>query len=229
MVAQGQHVAGGLSGDQLGEAEVRVRAVRLKPSDAKPLFTGKNLDGWKVNMADPKRVSSKWEVTKDGELSVKNGPGDLVSEKEFDNFVLQFECKTLGKALNSGIFFRGDRDIFWSGYEVQLRNEFSGGDPAKPVDFGTGGLYHRQPARRIVARDNEWFTLTISAAGRRISVWIDGTPVTSYRDPGPEGLNVGDGKARLLRGSISLQAHDPTTNLDFRSLCIAPMPRLSEK
>ena len=40
-------------------------------------------------------MASKWEVTKDGELSLKNGPGDLVSEKEFDNFVLQLECKTL--------------------------------------------------------------------------------------------------------------------------------------
>ena len=43
-------------------------------------------------------------------------PGDLVIEKELDNFVLQFECKTLGKALNSGFFFRCIPGQYQNGY-----------------------------------------------------------------------------------------------------------------
>ncbi|MBI5281695.1 MAG: DUF1080 domain-containing protein, partial [Candidatus Solibacter usitatus] len=126
---------------------------------------------------------------------------------------------------NSGVFFRGDAGFFWSGYESQIRNQFEQDDPAKPVDFGTGGIYRNQPARRIVAQDNQWFTMTIAASGRAISVWVDGYPVTSWTDSNPEGRDVRAKHARLLRGVISLQAHDPTTNLDFRSILIAALPR----
>ncbi|QOY90436.1 3-keto-disaccharide hydrolase [Paludibaculum fermentans] len=217
----------------LSGGAIEYRAIQLRPLDMACMFNGKSLDGWRrVERSPVPPQPAEWSV-RDGMIHVEKGPGQLESQYAFDDFIFQADIRANStdpaRHPNSGIFFRGDRDIFWSGYEVQLRNEFSGGDPSKPVDFGTGGLYHRQPARRIVAKDNQWFTMTISASGRRLSVWIDGMPVTSYRDPGPEGLNVREGQARLLRGSISLQAHDPTTNLDFRSLCIAPMPRLSGK
>ncbi|MGJ5816863.1 3-keto-disaccharide hydrolase [Paludibaculum fermentans] len=217
----------------LSAGAIEYRAIQLRPLDMACMFNGTNLDGWRrVERSPAPPQPAEWTV-RDGAIHVEKGPGQLESQYAFDDFIFQADIRanSTNPSLhpNSGVFFRGDRDIFWSGYEVQVRNEFTAGDTSKSVDFGTGGLYHRQPARRIAARDNEWFTMTVSASGRRISVWIDGVPVTSYRDAGAEGLNVRDGKARLLRGSISLQAHDPTTNLDFRSLCIAPMARLSEK
>ena len=69
-------------------------------------------------------MATKFDVTAAGELSAKNGPGDLQTEKQFDNFVLQLECKTNGKFLNSGVFFRCVPGKFWSGYEAQIRNEW---------------------------------------------------------------------------------------------------------
>ena len=131
------HIRFGLSNKDGGRIELR--NLKLRPLETKPLFTGKNLDGWKVNAADPKRMASKFEVTKDGELSVKNGPGDLVTEKEFDNFVLQFECKTLGKALNSGIFFRCIPGQYQNGYEAQIQNAYQGRRPHQ-----AGRLRHRR-------------------------------------------------------------------------------------
>jgi hypothetical protein len=32
-------------------------------------------------------------------------------------------------------------------------------------------------------------------------------------------------EARLAAGVMSLQAHDPTTNLDFRNIRLAPLPK----
>lgn len=205
-----------------GRTPAVLRSVKLLPLNAKPLFTGKNLDGWKVNAADPKRMSSKWEVTKDGELSVKNGPGDLVSEKEFDNFVLQFECKTLGKALNSGIFFRCIPGQYQNGYEAQIQNAFLNDDRTKPADFGTGAIYRRVPSRKVVSNDNEWFTMTVVANGKHISTWVNGYQTVDWTDDRKENDNPRQGY-RSAKGPISIQGHDPTTDILFRNIRIAEL------
>ncbi|MBM3980060.1 MAG: DUF1080 domain-containing protein [Planctomycetes bacterium] len=208
-------------------SELRLRSVQFFPNGRGPLtklFTGKDLTGWKVNGADPKRMASKWEVTKAGELSVKNGPGDLVTEKEFDNFVLQFECKTLGKALNSGFFFRCIPGQYQNGYEAQIQNAFKDDDRTKPADFGTGAIYRRVAARRVVSNDNEWFTMTVVANGKHIATWVNGYQVVDWTDDRNPNDNPRQGY-RAAKGPISIQGHDPTTDILFRNIRIAELPK----
>ena len=188
-----------------GTNEVAVTSVKVGQNVTKSLFTGKNLDGWKVNMADPKRMASKFEVTKDGELSVKNGPGDLVTEKEFDNFVLRFECKTLGKALNSGVFFRCIPGQYQNGYEAQIQSAYKDNDRAKPVDFGTGAIYRRIPARKVVSNDNEWFTMTVVADGKHIATWVNGYQTVDWTDDRKENDNPRNGY-RAAKGPLRSRA-----------------------
>jgi hypothetical protein len=211
-----------------GKTPVHVRSVKLRPLATKSLFTGKNLDGWKVNAADPKRMVSKWDVTKDGELSLKTGPGDLVSEKEFDNFVLQIECKTLGESLNSGVFFRCIPGQYQNGYEAQIHNGYIDKDRTKPKDFGTGAIYRRIPARKVVANDNEWFTMTVVADGKHIATWVNGYQTVDWTDERKENENPRNGY-RAAKGPLSLQGHDPTTNLLFRNIRIAELPAAEKK
>ncbi|MFM8271508.1 MAG: DUF1080 domain-containing protein [Gemmata sp.] len=199
------------------------RASVLPATKGKLLFTGKNLDGWKVNAADPKRMASKWEVTKAGELSVKNGPGDLVTEKEFDNFVLQFECMTNGKALNSGFFFRCIPGQYQNGYEAQIQNAYEGDDRTKPKDFGTGAIYRRIAARKVVSNDNEWFAMTVVADGKHIATWVNGYQTVDWTDDRKESDNPRQGY-RAAKGPISIQGHDPTTDILFRNICITEIP-----
>jgi hypothetical protein len=205
------------------EGKIELRNLKLRPANTKPLFTGKNLDGWSINKADPKRMASKWGVTKDGELSLKNGPGDLVSDKEFDNFVLQLECKSLGKWLNSGVFFRCVPWQYQNGYEAQIHNGFKGDDRTKPVDFGTGAIYRRIPARKVVSDDNEWFTMTVVAEGKHIATWVNGYQTVDWTDDRPANDNPRNGY-RAAKGSLSIQGHDPTTDLLFRNMRIAELP-----
>ncbi len=205
-------------------SRIELRNLKLRPLSTYLLFTGKNLDGWKINAADPKRMATKWEVTKDGELSVKNGPGDLITEKEFDNFVLQFECKTLGKALNSGIFFRCIPGQYQNGYEAQIQNGFLNDDRTKPADFGTGAIYRRVPSRKVVSNDNEWFTMTVIANGKHISTWVNGYQTVDWTDDRKENDNPRQGY-RGAKGPISIQGHDPTTDILFRNIRIAELPK----
>ena len=187
------------------------------------LFNGKDLTGWKP-IPDKK---SKFAVTEAGELSIKDGNGDLQTEAEWDDFVLQLDIKTNGTHLNSGVFFRALPGQFWSGYESQIRNQWEGDDRTKPVDFGTGGIYNQQPARRVVSSDNVWCTKTIIATGNHIAVWVNGIQVSDFtderrpRDSARRGSKTGP-------GVISLQGHDPTTDLLFRNIRIAALKRTPE-
>jgi len=202
--------------------------LALRPGEMSALFAGKNLDGWKVNAADPKRMASKFEVSKDGELSVKNGPGDLVTEKEFDNFVLQFECKTLGDGLNSGFFFRCIPGQYQNGYEAQVQNAYIDKDRSKPKDFGTGAIYRRIAARKVVSNDNEWFTMTVVADGKHIATWVNGYQTVDWTDDRPADENPRKGY-RATKGPISIQGHDPTTDLLFRNIRVAELPASDKK
>jgi hypothetical protein len=226
--------------------KLSLRNVKLKPLGMKPLFNGKDLSDWKKFEADPKRAKSQFRVTKDGELSIRNGPGDLQTTGEWADFVLQLECRTNGDGLNSGVFFRCIPGQYQNGYEAQIQNR-----PAKQPkmytieeydpkthklaskkkienwsqDYGTGAIYRRIPARRAAAKDREWFTMTVIARGRHIATWVNGIQMVDWTDNRPENENPRNG-CRLKKGPISLQGHDPTTDLSFRNIRIAD---LSEK
>jgi hypothetical protein len=213
--------ARGVIGFQRGapQRKVAFRNVYLKPLALKPIFNGRDLSGWKVVPGH----KSIYSVTPAGELNVKDGNGDLQTEGQWADFCLQLDVISNGKHLNSGVFFRGLPGQFWAGYESQIRNQWEGDDRTKPVDFGTGGLYGHQPARRVVSSDHEWFTKTIVAHGRHIAVWVNGYQVSDWTDPRPLHESARQG-CRLEAGVISLQGHDPTTDLSFRNLRISAYP-----
>ncbi len=216
-----------------------IRNIKLTPWDTKQLFNGKDLDGWN---AHPNR-KSKFGVTKEGFLSVKDGPGDLQTTGEWADFILQAECKTNGKNLNSGIFFRCLPGQYQMGYEAQIHNGFG---PEKDytlelfdpktnklvekkkasftaTDYGTGAIYRRMPARFQAAKDNEWFTMTVAAQGRHLATWVNGMQTVDWTDNRPLEENARKG-AYLKKGPISIQGHDPTTDLLFRNFRIAELP-----
>jgi len=78
--------------------QLYLRNVKLKPMGLQPIFNGKDLTNWK-EMPDKK---SKFTVTDKGELNIKDGPGDIQTEGQWDDFVLQLDCFSNGKHLNSG-------------------------------------------------------------------------------------------------------------------------------
>ncbi len=218
------------------------KSIKFRPMGARPLFNGRDLSGWKEFKGD--KYKSKFTV-KDGEIGLKDGPGDLQTEEQWADFVLQLECKSNGNHLNSGVFFRALPGEYQQGYECQIRNEFKD-EPTQEytievydpktnelkekvkqkfaaVDYGTGAIYRRQPARKGIAKDGEWFTLTVIAHGRHMATWVDGVQVTDWTDNRPLDKNARNG-CRLEKGAISLQGHDPTTDLNFRNIRIAELP-----
>ncbi|MBO0697810.1 MAG: DUF1080 domain-containing protein [Zavarzinella sp.] len=201
-------------------SRLHLRSIRACPLNTKALFNGKDLTGWKeFQPTKDKKVASKFSVTKEGWLNVKNGPGDLQTEGQWADFVVQLECISNGKHLNSGLFFRAIPDLYQQGYEAQIRNQWEGDDRTKPVDYGTGAIYRRQPARKVVSTDGEWFTMTVAAHGRHIATWVNGYQVTDWTDDRKESDNARNG-FKKGKGVLSIQGHDPTTDLSFRNIRI---------
>ena len=98
------------------------------------LFNGKNLDGWKVLNG-----TAEFKVEKDmivGSSKVNTPNTFLATEKQYDNFILEYEVKVEG-GLNSGVQIRSNslpdyRNGVVHGYQVEI-------DPSKRA--WTGGIY----------------------------------------------------------------------------------------
>ncbi len=226
---------------------LHLRDVKLKMTQATSLLNGKDLAGWKKYQGDAARAKSEFSVNKSGELTIKNGPGDLQTEKSFDDFILQLDCKTNGKNLNGGVRFRCLPGEFQSGYEAKIHNGWTEepekeytidiSDPRTPglqpkiksaaINWGTGALQGHLPARKAVARDNEWFTMTVMAQGRHIATWVNGIQVVDWTDNRPVNDDARKGCC-LESGPISLQGDDPTTDLCFRNIRITELPRVKK-
>jgi hypothetical protein len=196
-----------------------VRRIALKPLEMVSLFNGRDLEGWKTYPD----MASRFTVTDAGELNVQDGRGQLETEGEYGDFVLQLECISYAPGLNSGIFFRCIPGEQMNGYESQIQNAFQNNDRRQPEDCGTGGIFRRQNARYVMADDLKWFANTILADGPHIAVWVNGIQVTDWTDTRAPDPNPRKG-LRTEPGSIMIQGHDPTTNLSFRNLRIGVLP-----
>ncbi len=205
------------------EQKLVLRDLRYCCRHLEPIFNGTDFTGWKPFKGETKREASKFAVTDDGEIRLTNGPGDLQTDKQFDNFVLQLDCKTNGKWLNSGVFFRCIPGQYQNGYEAQIHNRYKDNDRTKPADYGTGGIYRRVPARKVISSDNEWFTLTVVADGPHISTWVNDYHVVDWTDDRKPNENPRNG-LRTTKGHLSIQGHDPSTDLLFRDIRVSELP-----
>jgi hypothetical protein len=205
----------GRLGLQMNDKRAAYRNVCVRPLGFRPLLNGVDTTGWQIVPGSKSQFS-----VNDGLLHVSNGPGFLETTETFGNFVLKVEARINGDGLNSGVFFRaqaGTEKAPSHGYEMQLHNGFKDGDRSKPVDSGTGAIFRRVPARHVVATDHEFFTAVLIAQSDRFATWVNGYQVVNWQDTRSPSENPREG-LRLAAGHLSLQGHDPTTDLDFRAV-----------
>ncbi|MDA1017247.1 MAG: DUF1080 domain-containing protein [Planctomycetota bacterium] len=199
------------------DGRVRIRKLMIKPKGMQGLFNGKDFEGWTILKRgnDPKRLA-KWSI-KDGVIVAVGGPGALESAKKYGNALIQIEVRTRAKLVNGGLFFRSIPGDFMNGYEAQIFNACYDNDARQPARYSTGGIDDRMLARWLPSRDEQPFLMTVVAHGNHIATWVNGIQMTDWVDTRPPDANPRKG-LRLESGTIQLQAHDPETNLEFRSI-----------
>jgi len=181
------------------------------------LFDGKTLDGWTVHSG-----FAKYRV-EDGTIigtAVQGSPNSfLCTDREYGDFILEFEVFLDNPRLNSGVqfrsqvapqeltfVFRNERGEYRAqtipadrvyGYQVEIA-----------TNGGAGGVYDE--ARRAmmpwwpeqgstesgVFRENEWNSYRVECRGDSIRTTVNGQVVCEFRD------------ALTLKGIIGLQVHD---------------------
>ncbi len=190
------------SGDGAGAGR-KPPTTTSKPApltDARALFDGKTLAGWKAV------GGGKWSVV-DGEIIGETGDGRygwLITERPFADFVLELECRHEA-AGNSGIQFRSHMvDGEMHGYQAEF-------DP-RP-DHGTGGVYEEKgrkwlakpDARGLAAmKPYEWNRYRIQAIGDHVQLAVNDVVTVDFHD----------GQARS--GIIALQVHSGATPVKVR-------------
>lgn len=139
------------------------------------LFNGKNLDGWSI-------LKCEAEV-KEGNLFIKSGNGLVQSEKKYQNFVLEYEWKALGKDnWDSGIYFRYT--------EVPAKRPWPKRYQAnllKGKEGNVGGIEGATSTGLLKDRDWNKFKLTVN--GSKISLMINGKE--AWKGGGLEDLEAG--------------------------------------
>lgn len=199
-------------------AIVPVTAVQNQPA-VEPgftsLFNGTDFTGWRV--ANPDAFSIR-----DGAIVANGTPGHAyydgpVENHAFRNFELKVDVMT-EPGSNGGIFIMTEyQDSGWpaKGFEVQVNNTYER-DPIR-----TGSLYQIVNVTEPPAKDNEWFTQTITVQGEMVMVQVGDTPTVHWMQPADwDGGGENTPDRRIRTGTIALQAHDPGSTVHYRNIRI---------
>ncbi|HXK06507.1 MAG TPA: DUF1080 domain-containing protein [Verrucomicrobiae bacterium] len=214
-------------------------AATLAAADWKPLFNGKNLDGWEV-IGD-----GQWTVMADGTLLgqritnlrtqlVPGGPLATASDfrrwvdqqswlytkrNDFGEFDLHVEywIRTMG---NSGVSIRDSSRAKWA---ITIPPDFTK-TPSKigyeiqinnryPDPHPSGSIYGFMDAPKDAQHEDDWNVMDILSRNDKITVKLNGRVVAEH---------AGD-PARPKTGPIGLQLHDQFQVVMFRNIRIAEM------
>jgi hypothetical protein len=185
------------------------------------LFNGKDLDGWTLV-----KPTGKGYVVENGVLVCpEDGGGNLLTEKEYDNFVLRFDFK-LTPGGNNGIGIRAPLagDIAYSGMEIQILDH----NHPKYKDLKPwqrhGSVYNLVPAKGDALKPvGEWNQEEIVADGKRIKVTLNGKLITDAdlsTVTDPEVVKKHPGMLRTA-GHIGFLGHG--TRVEFRNIRVKPL------
>lgn len=201
----------------------------------KLLFNGENLGGWRNYKKQD--VSKGWQIIDGALCRVANKAGDIVTQDQYDNFILELDYKVPANA-NSGIMYRVSEDAstpWQTGIEFQLLdNTNPKGDPQK-----SGWAYQLyKPAEDpntgkpldATKPVGEWNHIKLLVDGNHVEHWMNGVKYVEY-ELGSDDFNQRLAKSKFhvfpkfaknKTGYIALQGDHG--NVCFANIKIKPLP-----
>jgi hypothetical protein len=192
------------------------------------LFDGKTTDGWHSYL---KTGPGAWKVV-DGALQLDpkaEGQGDLVSNKEYENYELSLQWK-IAEGGNSGIIFGVHEDpsfaaTYLTGIEMQILDDAKAEDN-KLATHRAGALYDMRAPSHPAKPAGQWNKVKIRKQNGRLTFWLNSDKVIDTKMGSPEWqemlnkskFKTWKGFAAYPKGHIALQDHGAV--VAFRDISI---------
>jgi len=207
------------------------------PEGFRPLFNGRDLEGWHgmphfdprdlAKMPEDARAKQIAEWTEDArkhwtvenEELINDGHGAyLATDQEFTDYELLIDYKTVPLA-DSGIYLKASPQVQIWDYTEESKFRLG-------ADKGSGGLWNnsagaagKDPAVRADKPFGEWNSFRIRQIGARTSVWLNGQMVVDNAIM----ENYWDRESPLfLKGPICLQTHGG--EIRWRNIYVREIP-----
>lgn len=167
-------------------------STRAEEGKWETLFNEKNLSGWVP-------VHEVTFAATNSNLRLVTGMGWLRTEKQYKDFILEFEWRALVPDYDSGVFIRaGLEGKPWpkDGWQVNLLGAALGGL--------VKGYKTIVPAETMRAPLNKWVKMRIEMRGKKVSLDVDGERAWEY-----EGVDA-------EQGYLGIQAENKS--FDFRNI-----------
>jgi hypothetical protein len=143
-----------------------------------------------------------WHVA-GGVLSKDGVVDDLVTKETFADFELELEWK-IGKAANSGVFYRGTREydhIYWSAPEYQLLDDANAPDGHSRLTAAASAYALYGAPEGVVLPYDHWNKTRIVVKGTHVEHWLNGRKVLEYE------LQSADWKSRVAASKFARFPH----------------------
>ncbi|MEO6033835.1 MAG: DUF1080 domain-containing protein [Verrucomicrobiota bacterium] len=213
----------------LGMTACRTAQINVAESGFTSLFDGETLAGW---TAGEKKGETPYFVRDGAIVCPAKGGGNLLTEKEYSDFVLRLDFK-LTPGANNGIAIRsplGGGDLTFIGNEIQILDDNAPEYRDLLPGQNCGSLYRTFYAKRgAVKPAGEWNRYEITAMGRQIRIVLNGKKIAEgnineVRDPELLGSHPG-----LLRaaGHIGFLGHN--SEVEFRNIRIKETAHFYER
>jgi hypothetical protein len=174
----------------------------------KPIFTGKDLSGWKAPDGNDK---AGWYRAVDGELRIQSGPkkkGSVIwTEKSYRDFVMEFDFKFGEGVVDTGVHVR-NKDQIQIGISGSLKRDMTG----SPYIPGKGYPVEAEGVKELL-KLKDWNSMKIQAVGKQYTVWLNGKKVMTYKSD-----------SAIEEGPIGLQLHgNRVMSVTYRKLRLAEL------
>ncbi|MGX5820988.1 3-keto-disaccharide hydrolase [Chitinophaga lutea] len=216
-------------------------ATLCQAQKARPLFNGKDLKGWHMDVPALEKDSSLPIpfIVRNGLLvSLGKPQGHLITDAQYDNYTLDVEYRFAGKPGNCGVLvFASEPRVLYGMFprsiEVQMMHKNAGdfwviGEDITVPDMETrrgpkekwGSVEGKERRIRNLTDSSEkplgeWNKMRIVCDGNKVKVWVNGDLVNDGYD------------ATVSKGQIALQAEG--AEVEFRKVALTPLRRRSSQ
>jgi len=185
------------------------------------LFNGKDFENWG---GKGKTEHQGYAIKEGGVLESTPKCRHLMTEKEYSNYVFEFEFKLTPGANNGlGIHYPGKGDPAYTGMEIQILDN-SHPKYAKLKDYQFhGGLYTLVPAKKGHLKPvGEWNKEIVTVNGPHVKVELNGTVIMEANLDEVNKAKPKHNGAKRRKGHLTFCGHGAIVS--FRNLRIKELP-----